>query len=180
MESFYKISYIDCKTSKHNPSKGVIRSLYRFWNHKIIIGNGNQILLTLRHAVVARTVIPVKSQGQCHFKGASWCVFCQWPWHNNGQNGLKHNNCSPKWPAIEVPVAALVMMLISFLSLKQPSDNIWISASELHELQWPLNYNSLWHWLLSTNLRHMGEFDSCNLSFFMINTATILSRHLMG
>ena len=179
MESLYKISYIDRKTTKHNPSKGVIRSLDHFWNLKILIGNG-KILLTLGYAVVAHAVVPVKSQGQCHFKGASWYMLCQWPRHNDSQNGLKCNNCSPKWPAIEVPVAALVMMLISFLSLKWPSDNVWISASELHELQWPLNHNNLWHWLLSTNLRHMGEFESCNLSFSMINTTTILSRHLMG
>ena len=124
MESLYKISYIDRKTTKHNPSKGVIRSLDHFWNLKILIGNGNQILLTLGHAVVAHAVVPVKSQGRCLFKGASWCVFCRRPRHNDGQNGLKCNNCSPKWPAIEVPVAALVVMLISHC-LSQPKTTEW-------------------------------------------------------
>ena len=125
MVSLYKISYIDRKTTKHNTSKGAIRSLDRFWNPKILIGNGNQILLTLGHAVVARAVVLVKSQGRRHFKGASWWVLYWKPWHNNGQNALKHNNCSPKWPAIEVPVAALVMMLISHCCLSESKTTEW-------------------------------------------------------
>ena len=49
MESLYKISYIDGKTAKQNTNKGVIKSLDCCWNPKILIRNGNQILLTLGH-----------------------------------------------------------------------------------------------------------------------------------